>query len=336
MSPKKSILALGTSLLVTSAGLPPAVAGTASPEVNAAVDIEQAPRPANPVTPEQAGNISMRDPHRDPPGANDWSCEPTARNPYPVVLLHGTWGSAYNSFAGMSAELKADGHCVYSTNFGEASVLEKGGVQATAPNAFATGDIAVSTDEVAAFIDRVLAGTGAEKVNLVGHSQGGVVARQYTKFNGGADKVNHIVTLGATNHGTTLNGVSELYSIVSGTGVDIDPALDQVVGVAGMQQLVGSPFMTALNEGGDTVPGIKYTVIGTVNDQVSTPYEATFLEAGPGSVVDNVTLQDSCSIDQSDHSTMMYSPHSYDIVREALSPGTVPEDSRRCTANLQP
>ena len=276
----------------------------------------------------------MRDPHRDPPGANDWNCAPTAQNPYPVVLLHGTWGSAYNSFAGMSAELKADGHCVYSTNFGEASVLERGGVQAIAPNAFATGDIGRYADEVGAFIDRVLASTGAEKVNVVGHSQGGVVARHYTKFNGGAEKVNHIVTLGATNHGTTLNGVSELYEAVSGAGVDIDPALDHIVGVAGMQQLVGSPYMTALNEGGDTVPGVDYTVIATVNDQVSTPYNATFLEAGPGSEVDNVTLQDSCSIDQSDHSTMMYSPHSYDIVREALAPGTVPEDARRCTANV--
>lgn len=276
----------------------------------------------------------MQDPHRDPPGANDWSCAPTEQHPNPVVLIHGTWGSAFNAFGGLSAELKADGHCVYSTNFGGASIEEKGGVQSLPSNAFAAGDIAESAVEIGGFVDRVLAITGAEQVNLVGHSQAGVVARQYTKFNGGAENTNHIVTLGATNHGTTMNGISELYDTVSATGADIDLALDYIVGEAGMQQLVGSPFITALNEGGDTVPGVDYTVIGTVNDQVSTPYNATFLEAGPGSEVNNVTLQDTCAIDQSDHSTMMYSPHAFDIVRDALAPGTVPEDSRRCTANL--
>lgn len=350
-----SVLAVSAALVVSTAALSPAVAETAGPTAAGNVSYaagttdpaadqvdnfqvvertaEQAPRPANPVTAQQAGNISQQEPHRSPPGANDWHCKPTGQNPYPVVLIHGTWGSAYNTFAGLSAELKADGHCVYATNFGAASVMEKGGIQAAQPAAFVTGDIAESAAEMGEFIDRVLASTGAEQANLVGHSQGGVVARQYTKFNGGADKVNHFVTLGATNNGTTMNGISELHDLVFGTGVDIDTPLDHIVGVAGMQQLGGSPFITELNADGHTVPGIDYTVIGSVNDQVSTPYEATFLEAGPGSEVDNVTLQHSCAIDQSDHSSMMYSSHTYDIVREALAPGTVPEDARRCTAH---
>ena len=140
-----SVLAVSAALVVSTAALSPAVAGTAGPTAAGNVSYaagttdpaadqvdnfqvaertaEQAPRPANPVTAQQAGNISQQEPHRSPPGANDWHCKPTGQNPYPVVLIHGTWGSAYSTFAGLSAELKADGHCVYATNFGAASVM---------------------------------------------------------------------------------------------------------------------------------------------------------------------------------------------------------------------
>ena len=109
--------------------------------------------------------------------------------------------------------------------------MEKGGIQAVQPAAFATGDIAESAAERASSL------TGSSPAPARNKRTSSVihrwwVARQYTKFNGGADKVNHIVTLGATNNGTTMNGISELYDIVSGTGVDIDTPLDPIVGVA--------------------------------------------------------------------------------------------------------
>ena len=82
----------------------------------------------------------------------------------------------------------------------------------------------------------------------------------------------------------------------------------------------GSAFLQALNAGGYTVPGTNYTTIATKFDEVSTPYRATFLAAGPGASVNNVTLQDGCPIDFSDHLSMTYSLRSIWFIKKALDP----------------
>lgn len=275
---------------------------------------------------------SVIDPNKMPQGVNDWNCQPEDDRD-PVVLIHGTWENAYDNWAALAPALADDGHCVYAANVGKADLVNKGGVLTALPNTFAVGDVAASAGEVAGFVDKVLAATGAEKVDLVGHSQGGLLARQYMKFNGGAEKVDHVVTLGATNHGTTLSGIGTLDRFIGQLGLNLDPALDYVVGEGGMQQVYDSPLITKLNADGDTMPGVDYTVVGTQYDEVTTPYTSTFLDAGEGSTVDNITLQDGCAADHSDHISMSYSPRVIDIVRDALVPGSVPEDQRACTPN---
>lgn len=274
---------------------------------------------------------SVHDPQRSPAGANDWGCTPDEDHPNPVVLIHGTWENAYDNWSGLAPQLAEDGYCVFAPNYGRAEILDKGGVGTVLPNTFGTGDIAASAGEVATFVDRVLETTGADEVDLVGHSQGGLLARQYLAFNGGAAKVGTAVTLGATNHGTTLSGIANLNRFIGGLGLDLDPALDYVIGEAGTQQQYGSPLLTRLNKDGDTVPGVDYTVVGTKYDEVTTPYDSTFLTAGEGATVTNVTVQDGCAQDHSDHISMSYSPRVIDIVRDALDPGSVPD--RRCTPN---
>lgn len=59
--------------------------------------------------------------------------------------------------------------------------------------------------------------------------------------------------------------------------------------------------MTKLNAGGDTVPGVTYTVLATKYDEVVTPYRSQFLD-GPN--VRNVVIQDLCALDLSEHAAI--------------------------------
>ncbi|APE33555.1 lipase [Nocardia mangyaensis] len=255
-----------------------------------------------------------------PPGANDWNCKPTAEHPRPVVLLHGTWMNAYNGFAYMGQPIKDAGYCTFTFNYGRSNIIEGGGLGSFLPGVMGTGYIQDSSKQVAAFVDKVLAATGTGEVDIVAHSQGGALANWYTKFDGGAEKVKNLVTFGATHHGTSLVGIGALGRMVNNAGIDVLGFVEMFVGHAGIQQTIGSDFVNTLNANGDTVAGVDYTVVGTRYDEVTNPYDLTFLEAGPGATVDNITLQDGCEQDVSDHLTMMYSPRALSIVLRALDP----------------
>jgi triacylglycerol esterase/lipase EstA (alpha/beta hydrolase family) len=229
-------------------------------------------------------------PTASPPGANDWSCQPSAAHPRPVVLVHGTFADRSNSWQAISPLLHNRGYCVFALNYGAHNGSGAIGV-------YGVGDISDSAAELDSFVDQVLAATGAAEVDLVGHSQGGMMPRYYLKNLGGAAEVNTLVGLSSSNHGTTLHGLFTLGSYFPGSNslFGTCPACEQ--------QEAGSPFLTQLNAGGETVPGVSYTVIQTRYDQVVTPYTSAFL-SGPG--VSNILLQSQCVLDLGDHLSMPY------------------------------
>ena len=240
--------------------------------------------------------VSLANPGGSPAGANDPSCMPSAAHPRPVVLVNGTASNQITSWNAFAPLLKNNGYCVYTFDYG-------GGM--------ALGDIPTSAGELSTEVDDVLTATGAAKVDLVGWSQGGMMPRYYLKNLGGAAKVNALIGLASSNHGTTVNGLTTLVQALglSGPIGTICPACTQ--------QIAGSPFITALNAGGDTVPGVTYTVIQSRYDEVVTPYTSAFLT---GTNVTNITLQDQCILDLGEHLSMAYDHIAGQDVLNALDP----------------
>ncbi|MEV0601437.1 alpha/beta fold hydrolase [Streptomyces sp. NPDC050315] len=217
-------------------------------------------------------------------GWNDYSCKPSAAHPRPVVLVHGTFGNSVDNWLALAPYLVARGYCVFSFDYGQLPGV---------PLFHGLGPVDKSAEQLSAYVDRVLTATGAPETDLVGHSQGGMMPRYYLKFLGGAAKVNALVGIAPDNHGTDVNGLTRLLDQYPGAKKYLDaftPGLND--------QIVGSDFLTRLNEGGDTVPGVRYTVIATKYDEVVTPYKSQFLN-GPD--VRNVLVQDLCPADFSGH-----------------------------------
>ncbi|WP_328684263.1 lipase family protein [Streptomyces sp. NBC_01261] len=220
-------------------------------------------------------------------GWNDYGCRPSTAHPDPVVLVHGTFANATDNWLTLAPYLEVRGYCVFSLDYGQLPGV---------PLVYGLGPIDQSAAQLQVYVDKVLAATGAAKVDLVGHSQGGMMPRYYLKFLGGGAKVNTFVGIAPDNHGTTLDGLTKLLPYFPGAE---DVIASAAPGLA--DQVAGSAFLAKLNAGGDTVPGVHYTVIATRYDEVVTPYTSQFLS---GSDVHNVLIQNLCSLDLSEHALL--------------------------------
>ncbi len=244
-------------------------------------------------------------PGTPPPGANN-GCRPSAAHPDPVILVHGTLENQNDNWQAAAPLLANHGYCVYTFNYGGAS----------AANPFqGTGEIAASAGQLASFVNQVTAATGAAKVDLVGHSQGGMMPRYYINFLGGAAKVGKLVGLAPSNFGTTLNGITTL-----GQRLGVLALANNLLGTgcaACVEQEQGSPFLATLNAH-PTVPGVTYTVIESTGDEVVTPFTNAFLPAAPN--VTNITVNNQCAQDHTEHLEIAYDPVSLADMLNALDP----------------
>jgi triacylglycerol lipase len=252
--------------------------------------------------------LTVSHPNIPPAGTNDWTCKPSERHPEPVVLVHGTFANMADNWTTYGPLLANEGYCVYAFNYGARDPENAiGGLRS----------IESSAVVLAQFVQRVLAATGARKVDIVGHSQGAVMPDYYAKFLGGGAYVDKYVSLAPVWHGTSLVGLGPLTAIATALGVGKEwTAGLEIACVPCAELLAGSSFMNHLRSGGSpAVPGVTYTNIVTRNDELVTPYTS-----GIQTGMANIVIQDVFTLDQAEHLSLVYDRRASVAVLNALDP----------------
>jgi triacylglycerol esterase/lipase EstA (alpha/beta hydrolase family) len=72
--------------------------------------------------------------------------------------------------------------------------------------------VRASAEHLAAFVDEVCARHGAERVDIIAHSMGGVVARYFVERLGGAARLGRLITIASPHKGTLMGR----YGLVAG------------------------------------------------------------------------------------------------------------------------
>ncbi len=111
----------------------------------------------------------------------------------PVLLIHGFLGTR-GAMLPMELRLKRDGFVVFSIDLG----------------VFNIGDIRRSALRIHQKIQRILREVDLEKIDVVGHSMGGLIGMYYIKKLSGHQFVRKMITLGTPHQGTwiTMLGIA--------------------------------------------------------------------------------------------------------------------------------
>ncbi len=253
-------------------------------------------------------------PNGSPPGANDYSCRPSAAHPEPVVLVHGLLANQTVEWETISPLLVNDGYCVFSLTYGTRPEF--------APPLYQPGGLTAmeaSAAQLATFVDGVLAATGAEEVDIVGHSEGSLMPNYFVKFLGGAAVVDDYVGLTTLWAGTNVAGLATLAQLGQSFGLtEVLAGVVRTFCEACDQFLAGSAFMNKMNEGGPAHPEVDYTNIVTRYDELVVPYTSGLMAPGPN--VENHVIQDHCELDLAEHLAVIVDPITTTLILNALAP----------------
>ena len=170
----------------------------------------------------------------------------------PVLLLHGYLGTRGSMYI-LERRLNDDGICVFSFNLGSLNVR----------------DIRTSAFLIHRKIESILAQTPVKKIDIVGHSMGGLIGLYYVKKLGGHEKVRKLIMLGTPQKGTwaALLGVATV----------------GLFSASAWQLLPGSRFLKELAQG-DLPKNVGYYTIAAQRDWVCPP-ESTPLDGAESMTV---------------------------------------------------
>lgn len=204
----------------------------------------------------------------------------------PVIIVAGTFSPSFANEP-LAARLRNDGYKVW--------IYQLPGL--------GLGDIAQTSQPLGDLVNSVRAQTGAARVDLIGHSQGGLVARYYVKNLGGSSKVDRVISLGAPHYGTAVANIADILGFGSCIGV-----------IACEQMAIGSSFLDNLNAGPDVIAPVRYTNIYTAYDELVRPVANATLQDG----ATNVKVQSQCWARVVGHLGLIVDGTVYDGVRDAL------------------
>ena len=185
--------------------------------------------------------------------------------PYPIVLAHGFFG--FNDFAGA-------GFLTYFYNVKDyLQAHDEPLVFTPAVDPFNTSDFRGA--QLASYVEEILKATGHEKVNIIGHSQGGLDARVVANLR--PDLVASVVTVATPHEGSQVaDVVLDLVSDPNAQDAINDllvllgaPLYDQIgneTNVILPLKLFSQPGIAAFNKAHKDEPGVFYASIGGRTD----------------------------------------------------------------------
>lgn len=236
-------------------------------------------------------------------GVSDASASPSTCTAA-TVLVHDL-ASSEREWDGWLDELGGRGLCAFAFTYGtsEASVLLQ---HAGLPLASLTR-IEDSAVEFGAFVDSVRERTGADRVQVLAHGAGGLVAQQWIAHAGSRD-VRTLVTVGPLWNGTDIAGLGTIAAVNRGLGIyDAlaaleKPLLEPICAACG-QIVAGSGFMHDAARAGWISPGVRYVnVISRYDGVMTDPVSAAL----PGS--ENLIVQNLDPNDRTNHLQLMNDP----------------------------
>jgi triacylglycerol esterase/lipase EstA (alpha/beta hydrolase family) len=165
-----------------------------------------------------------------------------------------------------------------------------------------TGDLAGSAAELDRAAVEAMDRTGAESVDVVGFSAGGLIARLWVAGTG-ADVARRVVTLGSPHHGTTVADLATRYA------PDRCPL--------GCQQMATASALLATLNAVDETPGdTEWISIWTTQDTVVTPPDSARLDGAL-----NLPVQSVCVGARLSHNQLPGSPLVHEMVLLQLGTG---------------
>ena len=211
--------------------------------------------------------------NRPPLPFNDPDFAPTHESP--VLYIHGVT-SRSRAFRPNAERLRDEGFWVWGYDYGDMF----------APGFYGMGNLDSIIEDVHANVDHVLEQTGAKQLDIVAHSQGGLMTKLFIA-NGGAPKVRRVVAMGANFHGTDVRGRATRFAPL----ISRYPRAASTLASPGViQQLADSPWVRTHLNVPDTYPEIVYTSLYSPADVLVTPNETSMLASVSGADVVNINV----------------------------------------------